>query len=55
MSARRRATDQGVLTVVTPVSAGRESALRRFLAYPMYRAYQTRTDRDLRVFALTRR
>ena len=31
MSARRRATDQGVLTVVTPVSAGRESALRAVL------------------------
>jgi deazaflavin-dependent oxidoreductase (nitroreductase family) len=33
--------------------ADREAALQRFLAYPMYRAYQTRTDRDLRVFALT--
>ncbi|CRZ13496.1 nitroreductase family deazaflavin-dependent oxidoreductase [Mycolicibacterium neworleansense] len=33
----------------------RDAALQRFLAYPMYRAYQTRTDRDLRVFALTRR
>jgi deazaflavin-dependent oxidoreductase (nitroreductase family) len=31
----------------------REAALQRFLAYPMYRAYQTRTERDLRVFALT--
>lgn len=33
----------------------RDAAVQRFLAYPMYRAYQTRTDRDLRVFALTRR
>jgi deazaflavin-dependent oxidoreductase (nitroreductase family) len=35
--------------------ADRADALQRFLAYPMYRAYQTRTDRELRVFALTRR
>ena len=32
----------------------RDEALRRFLAYPMYRSYLTRTDRDLRLFALTR-
>jgi deazaflavin-dependent oxidoreductase (nitroreductase family) len=33
----------------------RDTALQRFLVYPMYRAYQTRTDRELRIFALTRR
>jgi deazaflavin-dependent oxidoreductase (nitroreductase family) len=32
----------------------RERALDRFLAYPMYQAYRTRTDRELRLFALTR-
>jgi len=32
----------------------RDEALRRFLAYPMYRSYRTRTERDLRLFALTR-
>jgi deazaflavin-dependent oxidoreductase (nitroreductase family) len=32
----------------------RERALERFLAYPMYQAYRTRTDRELRLFALTR-
>lgn len=32
----------------------RDEALRRFVAYPMYRSYLTRTDRDLRLFALTR-
>ncbi|GAS89653.1 nitroreductase family deazaflavin-dependent oxidoreductase [Mycolicibacterium brisbanense] len=35
--------------------ADREGALKRFLSYPMYSAYQNRTDRALRVFALTRR
>ena len=34
--------------------SARDEALRRFLAYPMYRSYLTRTDRDLRLFALTR-
>jgi deazaflavin-dependent oxidoreductase (nitroreductase family) len=33
----------------------REHGLQRFCEYPMYRAYGTRTDRELRVFALTRR
>ncbi|MET0702273.1 MAG: nitroreductase family deazaflavin-dependent oxidoreductase [Mycobacterium sp.] len=33
----------------------RERCLQRFYAYPMYRAYRTRTDRELRLFALTRR
>jgi deazaflavin-dependent oxidoreductase (nitroreductase family) len=33
----------------------RESALQRFYEYPMYRAYRSRTDRELRLFALTRR
>jgi len=32
----------------------RQRCLQRFLAYPMYRAYRTRTTRDLRLFALTR-
>ncbi|GLP74644.1 hypothetical protein TUM20983_17540 [Mycobacterium antarcticum] len=32
-----------------------DRALQRFLAYPMYQSYRTRTARDLRVFALTRR
>lgn len=35
--------------------AEREQALQKFFAYPMYAAYRRRTDRDLRVFALTRR
>lgn len=33
----------------------RERGIQRFLAYPMYQAYRTRTDRELRLFALTRR
>ena len=46
---------------VIPVTAtlltgdGREHALARFLALSVYRRYQSRTDRELRVFALTRR
>lgn len=32
----------------------RDDGLRRFLAYPMYRSYLSRTDRDLRLFALAR-
>lgn len=32
-----------------------QSGLQRFLAYPMYQAYRTRTDRELRLFALERR
>lgn len=35
--------------------ADRQRSLQRFLSYPMYRAYRTRTDRELRLFALTRR
>lgn len=35
--------------------AERERALQRFLAYPMYRSYGGRTDRELRVFTLERR
>lgn len=44
------------ITVTAALLTGDEhdAALNRFLAYPMYRAYQTRTDRDMRVFALTR-
>ncbi|WP_194163797.1 nitroreductase family deazaflavin-dependent oxidoreductase [Mycolicibacterium sp. P1-5] len=33
----------------------RDTGLARFLAYPMYQAYRTRTDRELRLFALTPR
>jgi deazaflavin-dependent oxidoreductase (nitroreductase family) len=33
----------------------REQGLQRFFEYPMYRAYRRRTDRELRLFALTRR
>ena len=33
----------------------REQALGLFLRYPMYRSYLDRTERDLRVFALSRR
>jgi len=32
----------------------RDRALQKFLAYPMYRAYRTRTTRELRLFALSR-
>jgi deazaflavin-dependent oxidoreductase (nitroreductase family) len=35
--------------------ADRDHGLRLFLEYPMYRAYGARTDRELRLFALTRR
>ena len=30
----------------------RESGMQKFLAYPMYRSYLSRTDRELRLFAL---
>jgi deazaflavin-dependent oxidoreductase (nitroreductase family) len=33
----------------------RGAALQRFLGYPMYRAYRGRTNRELRLFALSRR
>ncbi|BBZ76728.1 hypothetical protein MANY_20650 [Mycolicibacterium anyangense] len=33
----------------------RERGVQRFLAYPMYQSYRTRTDRELRLFALTAR
>ncbi|WP_264066208.1 nitroreductase family deazaflavin-dependent oxidoreductase [Mycolicibacterium komossense] len=33
----------------------RERGLQRFCEYPMYRAYVTRTSRELRIFALSRR
>jgi deazaflavin-dependent oxidoreductase (nitroreductase family) len=32
-----------------------EPGLQRFLAYPMYQSYRTRTDRELRLFAPTPR
>ena len=42
--------------LATPLAgADREQGMQRFLEYPMYRAYRTRTDRELRLFALTRR
>ncbi len=33
----------------------RERGMAKFLAYPMYRSYLSRTDRELRLFALTPR
>lgn len=33
----------------------REQAFQRFLDYPMYRSYRNRTERELRLFALSRR
>ncbi len=33
----------------------RDRGLQRFLNYPMYQSYRTRTDRELRLFALTPR
>ncbi len=33
----------------------RGQALNRFLSYPMYRSYRSRTDRELRLFGLSRR
>ena len=43
------------VTATLLAGAERERSLQRFLAYPMYKSYRTRTDRELRVFALTRR
>ena len=46
---------------VTPATASlltgteREHALSRFLVLPIYRRYRSRTDREPRLFALTRR
>lgn len=34
--------------------AERERCLQRSLSYPTYRAYLTRTNRDLKLFALSR-
>ena len=33
----------------------RQRGMDKFLAYPMYRSYLARTDRELRLFALTPR
>jgi len=33
----------------------RQRGMDKFLAYPMYRSYLSRTDRELRLFALTSR
>ena len=47
---------QAIAVSTTPLSGDeRERALDKFFAYPMYAAYRRRTDRNLRVFALTRR
>ena len=43
------------VTATLLTGADRDPALQRFLAYPMYQSYRTRTDRELRVFALTPR
>lgn len=43
------------VTATLLTGADRDRALQRFLAYPMYQSYRTRTDRELRVFALTPR
>lgn len=45
----------GEVPVTATLLAGdeRERGLQRFCEYPMYRAYLTRTDRHLRLFALT--
>ena len=43
------------MTATLLTGAERERGLQRFLAYPMYQSYRTRTDRELRVFALSRR
>lgn len=43
------------VTATLLTGAERDRALQRFLAYPMYKSYRTRTDRELRVFALSRR
>jgi deazaflavin-dependent oxidoreductase (nitroreductase family) len=43
------------VTATLLTGAEREAGLQRFLAYPMYQSYRTRTDRELRLFALTPR
>ncbi|MGY4710449.1 nitroreductase family deazaflavin-dependent oxidoreductase [Mycolicibacterium sp. CBM1] len=43
------------VTATVLIGVERERGLQRFLAYPMYQSYRTRTDRELRLFALTRR
>ena len=43
------------VTATLLTGAERERGLQRFLAYPMYQSFRTRTDRELRVFALSRR
>jgi deazaflavin-dependent oxidoreductase (nitroreductase family) len=43
------------VTATLLTGADRESALARFLNVPIYRTYQARTERDLRLFALSRR
>ncbi len=43
------------VTATLLTGAERDRALQRFLAYPMYKSYRTRTDRELRAFALVRR
>jgi hypothetical protein len=59
--ARRPEAEVAINGTEIPVTATlltdreRDRALQRFLAYPMYKSYRTRTDRELRVFALSRR
>jgi deazaflavin-dependent oxidoreductase (nitroreductase family) len=43
------------LTATLLTGPERDGALQGFLTYPMYTSYRTRTDRELRVFALARR
>ena len=43
------------VTAHTLSGTDREKALQRFCGYPMYRSYRKRTDRELRVFALSLR
>ncbi|GAY15425.1 nitroreductase family deazaflavin-dependent oxidoreductase [Mycobacterium sp. shizuoka-1] len=43
------------VTATLLTGSERDRGLARFLAYPMYQSYRTRTDRELRLFALTPR
>jgi deazaflavin-dependent oxidoreductase (nitroreductase family) len=43
------------VTATLVTGPDRDRGLQRFLAYPMYQSYRTRTDRELRLFALTPR
>ena len=43
------------VTAIELAGQDRDATLQRFLGYPMYRAYRGRTNRELRLFALSRR